>query len=208
MIFKPRTSPYSFQGLGKKGISIIKKIKELYKLPLIVEVIDPRDINYVKEVADIIQVGARNMQNFPLLKEVGKLNKPIILKRGFAATVEEWLSSAEYILSMGNDQIILCERGIRSFSRETRFTLDISVVPVIKKLTKLPVIVDPSHASGTRDLVIACARASKAVGADGLIIEVHPNPDKALSDNKQQLTFKLFKKLIKELKEIKYYKNP
>jgi len=208
MIFKPRTSPYSFQGLGKKGIKILKEIKKLYNIPLIIEILDIRDIGLIKNISDVIQIGARNMQNFPLLKEVGKLNKPVILKRGLAATLKEWLSSAEYILSMGNEQVILCERGIRSFSRETRFTLDISIVPLVKKITKLPIIVDPSHASGTRDLVIACSRASKAAGADGLIIEVHPNPNKAKSDNKQQLTFELFEKLIKELKEIKYYKNP
>ena len=200
MIFKPRTSPYSFQGLGIKGLKIIKKVKKELDIPVVTEVLDSRNLKKLANVVDLLQIGARNMQNFNLLREVGKTNKPVILKRGLCATIEEWLNAAEYIIKEGNENIIFCERGIRTFARETRFTLDLSSIPIIKKLTNLPVIVDPSHAAGRRELVLPLAKAAKAIGSDGLMIEVHPNPKNALSDNKQQLNFKMFKKLMEELK--------
>ncbi len=199
MVFKPRTSPYSFQGLGAEGLRVVEEVKEEVGMPVVTEVMDSIQLEKVCEVADILQIGARNMQNFTLLKAVGRTCKPTILKRGFSSTIEEWLSAAEYIMSEGNENIILCERGIRTFVNETRFTLDLASVPIVKDLTSLPIIVDPSHAAGTRKLVIPLAKASKAVGCDGIMVEVHPEPEKALSDNRQQLNFEMFRQLVKEL---------
>ena len=203
MVFKPRTSPYSFQGLGIDGLAIVKKVKEEVDMPVVTEVLDPRDVRQVCEIADVVQLGARNMQNFALLKEVGKVKRPVILKRGISATLEEWLNAAEYIMNEGNHDVILCERGIRTFVTETRFTLDLASIPIIKRLSSLPVVVDPSHAAGSSDLVKPLAKASKVIGSDGLMIEVHPDPKHALSDNKQQLDFDAFKQLMHELDELK-----
>lgn len=198
--FKPRTSPYSFQGLGVEGLKLLRRAGDEAGLPVVTEVLDPRMVPLVAEYADALQIGARNMQNFPLLREVGRSGKPVFLKRGFGARIEELLSAAEYIMVEGNDQVVLVERGIRSFETSTRFTLDIAAVPVLKELTHLPVIVDPSHAAGRRELVIPLAKASLAAGADGIMVEVHVNPDKALSDSRQQLTLDMFKQLMGELK--------
>ena len=200
--FKPRTSPYSFQGLGAEGLELLKEAKKKESLPIVTEALDTRDVELVAKYADIIQIGARNMQNFMLLREVGKTGKPVLLKRGAGATLEELLMSAEYILSEGNRNVILCERGIRTIENYTRNTLDLSAVPVIKKLSHLPVIVDPSHGTGKWDLVPAMAKAAVAAGADGLLIEVHPHPDQALSDGPQSLKPATFVELMKELKLI------
>jgi len=200
--FKPRTSPYSFQGLGEKGLKFLAGVKEKTGMMVVTELMDPRDALLVCKYADIIQIGTRNMQNFRLLKEVGNIDKPVILKRGFSATIKEFLMSAEYIVSEGNERVILCERGIRTFETETRNTLDISAVPLLKKLTHLPVIVDPSHAVGRVDLVPAMSRAAVAAGADGLLIEVHSQPENALSDGAQSLKPDAFSKLMEELKLI------
>jgi 3-deoxy-7-phosphoheptulonate synthase len=197
--FKPRTSPYSFQGLEAEGLKLLKKAREKTGLPVVTEVMNTADVELVEEYADIIQIGARNVQNFPLLKKVGLARKPVLLKRGMMTTIEELLMSAEYILSSGNHQVILCERGIRTFETATRNTLDISAVPVLKELTHLPVIVDPSHAAGHWRYVIPLAKATRAVGADGLMIEVHPEPDKALSDGIQSLKPEKFYQLMEEL---------
>lgn len=196
--FKPRTNPNSFQGLGKSGLDILSLIKDKYKIPIVSELMSIDDIELFKDV-DVIQIGARNMQNFELLKAVGKLGKPIILKRGFGNTIDELIASAEYIKQVGNDKIILCERGIRTFETRTRFTLDISSVIVLKELTNYPVIVDPSHAAGKSEYVIPLAKAAKAVGADGIIVEVHNDPLNALSDPEQQLTLEQFAQLYEEL---------
>jgi 3-deoxy-7-phosphoheptulonate synthase len=185
--YKPRTSPYTFQGLGKPALGILAEAREETGLPVVTEVMDARQLDDVLEVADMIQLGARNMQNFDLLRELGRVDTPVLLKRGLAATVEEWLLSAEYVAREGNDQIVLCERGIRTFETATRSTLDISAVPVAKSLSGLPVIVDPSHAAGKRDLILPMARAAVVAGADGLIVEVHPSPETALCDGPQAL---------------------
>ncbi len=200
--FKPRTSPYSFQGLGEKGLKLLAKAKEETGLPVITELMDLRDLDLISKYADIIQIGARNMQNFNLLKEVGKTKKVVLLKRGMASTIKEFLMSAEYVLAGGNFNVVLCERGIRTFEDSTRFTLDISAVPVIKSLTHLPIIVDPSHATGKWGLVGPCAKAAVAAGADGLLIEVHPNPEEALSDGEQSLIPDNFDKLMVELRKV------
>lgn len=200
--FKPRTSPYSFQGLGEEGLKYLSYASKKTGLPVVTELMDPRDINIVKKYADIIQIGARNMQNFRLLLEVGKCKKPVLLKRGLSATIKEWLMAAEYIMSKGNQNVILCERGIRTFETSTRNTLDLSAVPVLKQLTHLPVIVDPSHGVGKWSLVAPLAKAAIAVGADGLMIEVHTNPEEAMSDGEQSLRPSDFKKLMDELKPI------
>lgn len=197
--FKPRTSPYSFQGLEEEGLKLLKKAREKTGLPVVTEVMNTVDVELVEEYADIIQIGARNIQNFPLLKKVGLARKPVLLKRGMMTTIEELLMSAEYILSAGNHQVILCERGIRTFETATRNTLDISAVPVLKELTHLPIIVDPSHAAGHWRYVIPLAKAVRAVGADGLLVEVHPEPDKALSDGIQSLKPEKFYQLMEEL---------
>ena len=199
--FKPRTNPESFQGLKDKGIDILVDKKQKYNMPIVTELMDVRDIDLFKDV-DVIQIGARNMQNYSLLVAAAKLNKPILLKRGFGNTIDELLASADYIKKAGNEKIILCERGIRTFENSTRFTLDISAVCVLKDKCDYPVVIDPSHASGNRDYVLALSRAAKAVGADGLIIEVHPNPDEALSDKDQQVTIEGFMDIIDSLKTI------
>jgi len=200
--FKPRTSPYSFQGLGEEGLEYLKETKKMTGLPIVTELMDPRDMPLLEKYADVIQIGARNMQNFNLLKEVGHSKKPVLLKRGISSTIKELLMSAEYILSEGNFNVVLCERGIRTFEDHTRFTLDVSAVPIIKSLSHLPVIVDPSHATGKWGLVSPCAKAAVAAGADGLLIEVHPNPEEALSDGAQSLLPEKFDNLMKELKKI------
>lgn len=198
--FKPRTSPYSYQGMGEEGLQILHKIGQKYHLPIVSELMDKDDIPLFLKYVDLIQVGARNMQNFALLKELGKLDKPILLKRGFSNTIEEWLMSAEYIMAGGNENVILCERGIRTFEPYTRNTLDISTIPIVKKLSHLPVIIDPSHAAGKWDLVESLSMGSIAAGADGLIIEVHHKPEEAFSDGAQSLKPKKFDELMKRAK--------
>ena len=200
--FKPRTSPYAFQGLGYDGLDLLRSAGDEYDLPVITEVLSIDQIEKVAEKSDILQIGARNMQNFSLLSEVGKSFRPVMLKRGLMSSIEELLNAAEYILARGNRQVILCERGIRTFETATRNTLDLSAVPVLKELTHLPVIVDPSHAVGHRDKVIPLAKAAKAVGADGLMVEIHPNPDKALSDGLQSLKFEQFRTLVNEIEKM------
>ena len=200
--FKPRTSPYSFQGLKEQGLEYLKAAKAKTGLPIVTEIMSPYMIDRFVEDVDLIQVGARNMQNFELLKELGKTRKPILLKRGLAATIEEWLMAAEYIMSEGNENVILCERGIRTFETYTRNTLDLSAIPAVKKLSHLPVIVDPSHAAGMWWMVEPLAKAAVAVGADGLIIEVHNDPEAALCDGAQSLKPKKFASLMQELKGI------
>ncbi len=200
--FKPRTSPYSFQGLGQKGLEIIRQTADKYNLLVVSEVMDLSQIPMMLDYVDVFQVGARNMQNFNLLKELGKVSKPVLLKRGISATIEELLLSAEYIMSGGNYDIVLCERGIRTFENATRNTLDVSAIPVVQKLSHLPIIADPSHATGRRDKVVPMARAAVAAGADGLLVEVHHDPQKALSDGAQALYPAQFVQLMKELKMI------
>lgn len=200
--FKPRTSPYSFQGLGEEGLRYLKEAREKTGLPVITEVMDIRELPLIERYADVLQIGARNMQNFDLLKEVGLSKKPVLLKRGMSSTIKELLMSAEYILANGNFNVILCERGIRTFEEETRFTLDLSAIPVLKKKTHLPVIIDPSHGTGQWGYVPPMSKAAVAAGADGLLIEVHPKPEEALSDGLQSLLPDNFDKLMKELKAI------
>lgn len=200
--FKPRTSPYSFQGLGARGLELLREAADANGLLVVTEVMESGQIEPCLEYADILQVGARNMQNFSLLRRLGSVEKPVLLKRGISATIEEWLMSAEYVMSGGNYRVILCERGIRTFERATRNTLDISAIPVVKKLSHLPVIVDPSHATGLRDKVIPVARAAVAVGADGLMVEVHNDPDKALSDGPQSLYPSQFQELMDAVRAI------
>jgi len=200
--FKPRTSPFSFQGLKEKGLELLGRVRKEYGMPVISEVTDTQEVDIMAQYCDILQVGSRNMQNFVLLSAVGKTKCPIVLKRGFSCTVTEWLTAADYILAEGNNQVILCERGIRTFEDSTRFSLDISSIPVLKKASHLPVIVDPSHAAGHFALVPALAKAAIAAGADGLLIEVHPNPKEALVDGLQSLTPSDFSRLMKELKPI------
>jgi 3-deoxy-7-phosphoheptulonate synthase len=200
--FKPRTSPYSFQGLAEEGFPLIKKLKEKYPLFLVGEITRIDDLPFYEEYIDIIQIGARNMQNFELLKALSKTKKPLLLKRGFGNTIEEWLLAAEYLLQNGNDQVILCERGIKTFEPWTRNTLDLSSVPLVKGLTTLPVIVDPSHAVGRRDLVKALSWAAIAAGADGLMLEVHPEPDQAISDSKQTIDFEELDLILEKLKKL------
>ncbi|MBS3820058.1 3-deoxy-7-phosphoheptulonate synthase [bacterium] len=197
--FKPRTSPYKFQGLGLKGIKILEKAREETGLPVVTEVMDPRDVAWMCEYVDVLQVGARNMQNFSLLKEVGKSKHPVLLKRGMYSTFKEWLSCAEYILNEGNPHVILCERGIRTFETYSRNTLDLSAVPAIKELSHLPIIVDPAHATGKTSLIPSMCLAAVASGADGLILEVHSQPEKALSDKNQTLTPQMFSRMAQNL---------
>jgi 3-deoxy-7-phosphoheptulonate synthase len=185
--YKPRTSPYAFQGLGQEGLRLLAEAKAETGLPIVTELMDQRDIEPILEVADVIQIGARNMQNYTLLAEVGRSGRPVLLKRGFSSTLEELLMAAEYVLKEGNPNVILCERGIRTFETAYRFTLDLMAVPVLKELSHLPVIVDPSHAAGRRDLVMPLSLAAAAAGADGLIVEVHPHPEQAICDGPQQL---------------------
>ncbi len=200
--FKPRTSPYEFQGLGEEGLRMLSRVREETGLPIVTEVLEPGKVELVAKYADMLQIGARNAQNFPLLKAVGKSGMPVLLKRGMMTTIEEWLQAAEYILLEGNSKVVLCERGIRTFERATRNTLDLSAVAVLRRETHLPVLVDPSHATGSRDLVAPMAKAAVAAGADGLEIEIHPTPEKALSDADQQLSFEEFEKLTTELEPI------
>ena len=200
--FKPRSSPYSFQGLREEGLKYLSEAREKTGLPIVTELMDPRDIEIVIRYSDVVQIGARNMQNFSLLLEVGACDKPILLKRGLSATIKEWLMAAEYIMSRGNQKVILCERGIRTFETATRNTLDLSAVPLLKQLTHLPVVVDPSHGVGKWDLVAPMSKAAVAAGADGLVIEVHTNPEEALSDGEQSIKPSAFKKLMDELKPI------
>jgi 3-deoxy-7-phosphoheptulonate synthase len=200
--FKPRTSPYSFQGLGEEGMVILAEAKKKTGLPVVTEIMDPRDMDVILRYADVIQIGARNMQNFRLLQEVGSHDKPVLLKRGLSATIKELLMAAEYIIARGNSRVILCERGIRTFETATRNTLDLNAIPVLKKLSHLPVVVDPSHGAGKWDLVAPMAKAAIAAGADGLIIEVHTNPEEALSDGEQSLKPGKFKTLMRELRPI------
>jgi len=197
--FKPRTSPYQFRGLGETGLKILAEVREEIQIPIITEVMSPNDVELVANYVDILQIGARNMQNFVLLDEVGKINKPVVLKRGLSSSITEWLLAAEYILAQGNEQVILCERGIRTFETATRNTMDISAIPLIKKVSHLPIIADPSHATGKWYLVPSLSLAAVAAGADGLIIEVHPNPDSALVDGPQSLTFENFQRLMSQL---------
>ncbi len=201
-LFKPRTSPYSFKGLGTEGLKILAEARELTGLAVVTEIMDVRDLDEVGEQVDIIQVGSRNMQNFSLLEELGRFNKPVILKRGLSATIEEWLLAAEYIVAGGNRQVILCERGIRTFEPYSRNTVDIGAVPLIKELSHLPIIVDPSHATGQWKMVSPVAKAAIAAGADGLMIEVHPDPDRALSDGKQSLTPANFEQLYGQIQKL------
>jgi 3-deoxy-7-phosphoheptulonate synthase len=200
--FKPRSSPYSFQGLGLDGLKLLRRAADEYKLKVVTEVMDKSQIDLVEKYADILQIGARNMQNYMLLKDLGKASKPVMLKRGLAATIEEWLMSAEYILAGGNENVILCERGIRTFETATRNTMDISAIPVIKKKSHLPIVADPSHGVGIRDKVIPMARAAVAAGADGIMVEVHNDPDHALSDGAQSLYPEQFAQMMKEVRMI------
>lgn len=200
--FKPRTSPYNFQGLGEEGLKLLGVIRQETNLPVVTEVMDTRQIELVSEYADMLQIGSRNMQNYPLLKEVGMSKKPILLKRGMMATIQEFLLAAEYILSQGNEQVVLCERGIRTFETSTRNTLDLSAVPMLKQLTHLPVIVDPSHGTGLRWMVPSMAKAAVAAGADGLIMEVHYHPEQAICDGQQSLNLSEFDQLMSDLRNI------
>jgi len=200
--FKPRTSPYSFQGLGKEGLEILAEVRGEFGLLIVTETIDPENCDLVEEYADVLQIGARNMQNFSLLKRAGRSTKPVLLKRGMSATLEEFLMAAEYILSEGNYNVILCERGVRTFADHTRNTLDLSVIPAVKRASHLPIIVDPSHGTGKRDKVTPLARAAVAVGADGLIVEVHPEPERALSDGYQSLDPDQFEALMEQIAAI------
>ncbi|MEN6376180.1 MAG: 3-deoxy-7-phosphoheptulonate synthase [Smithella sp.] len=203
--FKPRTGPYSFQGLKEEGLKLLALAKQETGLPLVTEVMTSENVELVAKYVDILQVGARNMQNFDLLRELGRIRKPVLLKRGLSATIEEFLAAAEYILAEGNPQVILCERGIRTFETATRNSLDLSVIPIIKELSHLPIMVDPSHATGKRNLVPPMAKASLVAGAHGIMIEVHPEPEKALSDGPQSLTIPGFEKLMTEIKQIKAF---
>ncbi|HNZ29538.1 MAG TPA: 3-deoxy-7-phosphoheptulonate synthase [Candidatus Goldiibacteriota bacterium] len=200
--FKPRTSPYAFQGMAEEGLKILAEAREMYKMPVVTEVLDTRHVELVNKYADCFQIGARNMQNFELLKEVGKMNKPVLLKRGLMSTVKEWLMSAEYILANGNMNVILCERGIRTFETETRNTLDLSAIPLVKTLSHLPVVSDPSHGTGKKPLIYPMALASVAAGADGVLIEVHPKPETALSDGDQSLLPVEYKKLVDDARKV------
>lgn len=200
--FKPRTSPYSFQGMGEEGLKCLAAARDETGLPIVTEVMDTRDVGLVSKYADILQIGARNMQNFSLLKEAGKTRIPILLKRGLSATLDEFMNAAEYILAGGNDDVILCERGIRTFNTYTRNTLDLSIIPALKEKTHLPVIVDPSHGTGVRNLVAPMSRAAVAAGCDGLIIEAHTDPEKAISDKDQTISVEGFGKLVEEVRKV------
>ena len=205
--FKPRTSPYSFQGLGIQGLKILEKAKQETGLPIVTEVVDPRDVSWVAEFADVLQIGTRNMQNFSLLKEVGNSGRPVLLKRGMHSTLEEWLNCAEYILSEGNPDVILCERGIRTFETYTRNTLDLSAVPAIKELSHLPIIIDPTHSTGRISLIASMSMAAVAAGADGMIVEVHHKPQEALCDADQALTPDMFANMMRRLRALKSFIN-
>ena len=205
--FKPRTSPYAFQGLGLQGLKILEKARQETGLPIVTEVVDPRDVSWVAEFADVLQIGTRNMQNFSLLKEVGRAGRPVLLKRGMHSTLMEWLNCAEYILSEGNPDVILCERGIRTFETYTRNTLDLSAIPAIKELSHLPIIIDPTHSTGRISLIASMSMAAVAAGADGMIVEVHPKPEEALCDGDQALTPDIFSNIMKRLRPLKSFLN-
>jgi 3-deoxy-7-phosphoheptulonate synthase len=205
--FKPRTSPYQFRGLGESGLKLLAQAGKQTQMPIITEVMSPDHVDLVAKYTDILQIGARNMQNFVLLDEVGKIKKPVLLKRGLSSSIQEWLLAAEYVLAQGNEQVILCERGIRTFETYTRNTMDLSAIPIIKKVSHLPIIADPSHATGKWYLVSPLALAAVAAGADGLLIEVHPNPDLALADGPQSLTFENFRLLMSQLLPIAQARN-
>jgi len=205
--FKPRTSPYAFQGLGIEGLKILEKAKKETGLPIVSEVVDPRDVSWVAEFADVLQIGTRNMQNFSLLKEVGHAGRPVLLKRGMHSTLEEWLNCAEYILSEGNPDVILCERGIRTFETYTRNTLDLSAVPAIKELSHLPIIIDPTHSTGRISLIASMSMAAVAAGADGMMVEVHNKPQEALCDADQALTPDMFANMMRRLRPLKSFIN-
>ncbi len=200
--YKPRTSPYAFQGLGEEGLRIMAEVRDQFGLAIVTEAVDNESLDLVEKYADVIQIGARNMQNFSLLKRAGRARKPVLLKRGMSATLDEFLMAAEYIMSEGNYQVVLCERGVRTFADHTRNTLDLSVVPAVQRLSHLPIIVDPSHGTGKRNKVTPLSRAAVAVGADGLIVEVHPDPEKALSDGAQSLFPDQFDQLMREVRQI------
>jgi 3-deoxy-7-phosphoheptulonate synthase len=200
--YKPRTSPYAFQGLGEEGLKLMAEIRDRFGLRIVTEAIDNETLDLVAEYADMIQIGARNMQNFSLLKKAGRMRKPVLLKRGMSATLEEFLMAAEYVLSEGNYEVVLCERGVRTFADHTRNTLDLSIVPAVQRLSHLPIIVDPSHGTGKRDKVLPLSRAAVAVGADGLIVEVHHDPDRALSDGMQSVRPDQFDELMSEIRQI------
>jgi len=200
--FKPRSSPYAFQGMGQEGLAILDKARRATGIGIVTELLDTDNADAVEEVADVIQIGTRNMQNFALLKRVARARKPVLLKRGMAATLEEWLMAAEYVMAGGNYDVVLCERGVRTFSDHSRNTLDLSVIPPVKALSHLPIVVDPSHGTGKRDYVPAMARAALAAGADGLLIEIHPTPDKAMSDGAQSLDFAGFTRLMESLRKL------
>ena len=205
--FKPRTSPYDFQGLGLKGLKILEKAKKETGLPVVTEVTDPRDVSWVCEYADVLQIGTRNMQNFSLLKEVGKVDTPVLLKRGMYSTLKEWLNCAEYILAEGNPNVILCERGIRTFETYTRNTLDLSIVPSVKEISHLPIIVDPSHGTGRLSIIEPMSLAAMAAGADGIIIEVHYKPAEALCDKDQAMPPEMFANLMRRLRALRIHMN-
>ena len=200
--FKPRTSPYSFQGLGEDGLKILREVGDKYSMPVVTEVVDPRHVELVCEYADMLQLGARNMQNFVLLTEVGKTNKPVLLKRGMSATIQDWLMSVEYIVAQGNSNVVLCERGVKGFDPSTRNTFDVAAVPQIHKLSHLPIIVDPSHATGRPELIPACALAGVAAGADGVHIEVHNKPEEAMSDGPQALLPQQYAELMDQIRKV------
>lgn len=200
--YKPRTSPYSFQGLGEPGLKILAEVREQYGLGIVTEAVDNESLDLVEEYADVIQIGARNMQNFSLLKRAGRAKKPVLLKRGMSATLDEFLMAAEYVMSEGNYNVILCERGVRTFADHSRNTLDLTVVPAVKRRSHLPIVVDPSHGTGKREKVLPLSRAAVAVGADGILVEVHNNPDKALSDGMQSILPSEFVKLTEEVRQI------
>jgi len=206
--FKPRTSPFDFTGLGKPGLALLKEARAATGLPVVTEVMDPRQIGAVLEVADVLQVGSRSMQNFPLLRELGRVDRPVLLKRGMSATLDEWLAAADYVLTGGNERVILCERGIRTFETSTRNTLDLSIVPVARARSPLPVIVDPSHATGRAELVLPMSLAAVAAGADGLLVEVHPDPPRARSDSAQQLTPDAFDALARAVRALLAHLRP
>jgi 3-deoxy-7-phosphoheptulonate synthase len=206
--FKPRTSPYAFQGLGEEGLQILSEVRERYGLAIVTEAIDEASLELVERYGDVIQIGARNMQNFSLLKRAGQARKPVLLKRGMASTIEEFLLAAEYVMSEGNYEVILCERGVRTFAAHTRFTLDLSIVPAVQRISHLPIIVDPSHSTGKREKVIPLARAGVAVGADGLLVDVHPNPERALCDGPQALLFKMFQDMVAQVTAIAAIVSP
>jgi len=200
--FKPRTSPYAFQGLAEEGLKILRDVREEFGLMIVSEAIDEPALDLVEKYADVIQIGTRNMQNFSLLRRAGQARKPVLLKRGMASTIEEFLLAAEYIMSEGNYNVILCERGVRTFANHTRFTLDLSLIPAVQRISHLPIIVDPSHSTGTREKVIPLSRAGAAVGADGLLVDVHPHPEQALCDGPQALLFDMFKEMVSEVRAI------